>query len=355
MTGVRAMVMRGGTSKGLYFLAEDLPAEPEARDELLLRLMGSPDERQIDGMGGGHPLTSKVAIVSTSAEPGVDVAYLFLQVGVGQAIVSDRQTCGNLLAGVGPFALERGLVPQPPGGEARVRIRMVNTGGNVVATFPVEPDGAPRYEGDTVISGVPGTGSRIHLEFETDDEAAAAILPTGNVVDEVAGTLVTCVDNGMPVVVIRAEDLEVSGYESCEELESDTELRRRLEAIRLAAGPLMGLGEVEHTSVPKLTLIAPPQHDGAVMTRTFIPHRCHAAIGVLGAVSVATACRLPGSVAEGVARRTDDAEVTVEHPSGSFTATLKLRTDADGAPTIERAGIVRTARLLMDGTAYPRP
>ena len=352
--GVRCMVMRGGTSKGLYFLVDDLPADEAERDDLLLRIMGSPDRRQIDGMGGAHPLTSKVAVVGPSADGSADVDYHFLQVVVDEAVVTDRQNCGNLLAGVGPFALERGLVGAPPGFIARVRIRMVNTGGLATATVPVL-DGRPRYDGPTAISGVPGTAAPIRLDFEgVAGSSCGALLPTGRTVDEVCGLRVTLIDNGMPVVVLAAGDLGVTGLEPCAELEADSRLRDTLEKVRVAAGPLMNLGDVGPATVPKLTLVAPPADPAATLaTRTFIPHRCHDAIGVLGAVSVATAALLPEGPAADVARLDGTGTVTVEHPTGTFEAAVDLVT-VDGKPVVERAGIIRTARKLMDGVVFPR-
>jgi 4-oxalomesaconate tautomerase len=350
--GIRCMVMRGGTSKGLYFLADDLPADGAARDHLLLRIMGSPDERQIDGMGGAHPLTSKVAVVGPGTE-GHTIDYHFLQVVVDQAVVTDRQNCGNLLAGVAPFALERGLVEPPVGDTATVRIRMLNTGGWATATVPLR-DGRPRYDGTTAISGVPGTAAPIRLDFEgVAGSSCGALLPTGRAVDEVCGLAVTLVDNGMPVVVLRARDLDVTGHESCAELEANAALREILEKVRLAAGPLMNLGDVAATTVPKLTLVSAPRAGGAIATRTFIPHRCHDAIGVLGAVSVATAALLPEGPAAEVAVHESGDTVSVEHPTGTFDAAIQL-TMVDGDPVVERAGIIRTARKLMDGMVFAR-
>ncbi len=354
--GIRCMVMRGGTSKGLYFLADDLPDRAPARDAVLLSVMGSPDARQIDGMGGAHPLTSKVAVVSPGTG-GADIDYHFLQVVVDEAVVSDRQNCGNLLAGVGPFALERGLLAAPADAadSMAIRIRMLNTGGIATATVAL-CDGRPRYDGDTAISGVPGTGAPIRLDFEgVAGSSCGALLPTGHVTDEVAGLTVTLVGNGMPVVVLRASDLGITGYETCAELEANEELRTELERVRVAAGPLMALGDVRSTTVPKLTLVAPPQAGGALATRTFIPHRCHEAIGVLGAVSVATAALLPDGPAAEVARLDGSDTVTIEHPTGTFDAAVVLAPGAgDGGPVVERAGIIRTARKLMDGMVFPR-
>jgi 4-oxalomesaconate tautomerase len=351
------MVMRGGTSKGLYFLADDLPTDEAGRDDLLLRIMGSPDARQIDGMGGAHPLTSKVAVVGPATADTADVDYHFLQVVVDEAVVTDRQNCGNLLAGVAPFALERGLVAAPAGGDTTaIRIHMVNTGGLATATVPIT-DGLPRYDGPASISGVPGTAAPVRLDFEgVAGSSCGALLPTGRAVDQVDGLTVTLIDNGMPVVVLRAGDLGVTGHETCAELEADASLRETLERVRLAAGPLMNLGDVAATTVPKLTLVAAPREGGAIATRTFIPHRCHEAIGVLGAVSVATAALLADGPAAEVAKVADAEEgrvVTIEHPTGTFDAAVDLSL-VDDVPVVERAGIIRTARKLMDGTVFPR-
>lgn len=355
--GVRCAVMRGGTSKGLYFLAGDLPSDPVERDDLLLRVMGSPDARQIDGLGGANPLTSKVAVVSPSDRHDADVDYLFLQVFVDQAIVTDRQNCGNILAGIGPFAVERGLVPTTAGDTAAsVRIFMVNTDSVGTATFPLRHDGRPDYSGDTAIDGVPGTAAAITIDFaDIAGGSCGALLPTGNAVDVIDGVEVTLIDNGMPVVVMRAADLGISGSETPQELEANGELRERVERIRLQAGPLMHLGDVAAASVPKMGLVSPPTGDGHINTRMFIPHRCHDAIGVLAGVSVATAALLPRSPAASVVRRGDHPGfITCEHPTGVFTAAIDATVDDDGTVTVRRSGIVRTARMLMDGTAFPR-
>jgi 4-oxalomesaconate tautomerase len=350
------MLMRGGTSKGAYFLAGDLPTDPAARDDFLMRVMGTPDRRQIDGVGGAHPLTSKVAVVSPSERPDADVEYLFLQVFVDEPIVTDQQNCGNILAGIGPFAVERGLVaPRPDAEHVSVRIFMVNTDSLATATFPIV-DGLPRYAGEATIDGVPGTAAAITLDFEdVAGGSCGALLPTGNPVDVIDGVEVTMIDNGMPVVVMRAADLGVGGHEPPAELEGNAALRARLEAIRLVAGPLMNLGDVTAASVPKLTLVSPPVGDGDLDTRTFIPHRCHEAIGVLGAVSVATAALLPGSPAASVLRQsTDPSRITCEHPTGTFTAAIDAELSEHGVLTVNRSGIIRTARKLMDGTVFPR-
>ncbi len=351
--GVLCMVMRGGTSKGLYFVADDLPVEPADRDIFLLSAMGSPDDRQIDGLGGGHPLTSKVAVVSKSADDDADVDYLFLQVFVDRPVVTDAQNCGNILAAVGPFAVERGLAaPTVVDGVATVRIRMLNTGGIAVAQFPVN-DGRPEYGGTTTIAGVPGTAGEVRIDFaDTAGSSCGSLLPTGNVIDTIGGVAVTLIDNGMPVVVMKAADVGVTGYEEPAVLEANAELRGRIESIRLTAGPMMNLGDVTALTVPKLTLVAAPRDGGALCTRTFIPHRCHDSIGVLGAVSVATAALLRGSPAADVATIAGETMV-VEHPTGTFDVAIGF-TDVDGVPQVERSGIIRTARKLMDGYIFAK-
>ncbi|MEY4268889.1 MAG: hypothetical protein RLZZ58_105 [Pseudomonadota bacterium] len=349
MTAVRCMWMRGGTSKGGYFLADDLPADSDDRDQFLLAAMGSPDPRQIDGMGGADPLTSKVAVVRRSARAGIDVDYLFLQVFVDQALVTDAQNCGNILAGVGPFAIERGLVTAT-GAETPVRIFMENTGQVAVALVQT-PDGGVRYHGDARIDGVPGTHAPIPLEFrDTAGSSCGALLPTGNAVDIVDGIAVTLIDNGMPCVVMRAVDVGVTGYEDRDTLDGNSALKARIEAIRLAAGPMMNLGDVADKSVPKMMLVAPPRHGGAVTVRSFIPHRAHAAIGVLGAVSVASACLVPGGPAATVAAIPGGARklISVEHPTGEMSCVLEL--DDDGA--VRSAALLRTARKLFDGQLF---
>jgi 4-oxalomesaconate tautomerase len=349
-TGIPCDAMRGGTSKGLVFRRDDLPSDRAVRDAVLLAAMGSPDEREIDGMGGAHPLTSKVAVVSASDHDGADVDYLFLQVWPDRPEVSDSQNCGNMLAAVGPFAIEHGLV-EACDGVTPVRIWMENT--DTLATAFVEtPGGAVRYDGDARIDGVPGSHAPIPLEFaDTAGSSCGALLPTGNVVDEIAGVRVTCIDNGMPVVCLAAADLGLTGAETPAEIEAMPEVKARIEEVRLAAGPLMNLGDVTNQTVPKMSLLSPPVEGGHVSTRTLIPHRVHEAIGVLGAVSVATACLLPGSVGAEVAEIPSydgPLDVVVEHPTGFFTVSLEVDSSS-GTPDVRRAALLRTARLLMRG------
>ncbi len=350
-TAIPCLQLRGGSSKGLFFKASDLPADPAVRQRVLLATMagaGPGDKRQVDGLGGGDPLTSKVAIVARSSRPGVDLEYEFVQVVVGSGTTDGTQNCGNLLAGVVPFAVETGLLPATDG-ETRAQVFLVNSD-SVCEVVVQTPGGRVQYAGDTRIDGVPGTAAPILCHYlDTAGSACGSLLPTGNLIDVIDGIRVTCLDNGMPVVLLRAADLGLSGYETPEALNADGDLRSRLEAIRLQAGPLMNLGDVRTKVVPKMCLIAPPRHGGVVHTRTFIPHVCHAAIGVLGAVSVATACVLPGTVADGVASLPAGSNVySVEHPSGEFSVTLEI--DRSGPqPVVRRAGLVRTARLLSRG------
>ena len=353
LRAIRCTLMRGGTSKGLYFHERDLPAERETRDRVLLAAMGSPDVRQIDGVGGAHPLTSKVAVIRRCDDERADVDYLFLQVVVDEAEVSDSQNCGNILAGVGPWAIENGLVPIA-GAVTPVRIHMVNTGSIAVAYVPT-PNGAVEYEGDARIDGVPGTAAAIPLEFlDVAGSSCGALLPTGAVVDEVNGVAVTCIDNGMPVVLLRAADFDVSGEETPEQLENNVALKAKIEAIRLAIGPRMNLGDVTKKTVPKMCLVSPPRQGGAISTRTFIPHRVHESIGVLGAVSVATACMVPGSVAAQLAQLSRDSaaqRIEVEHPTGFFTVDMEVTTEGDEVH-VRRSALLRTARKLMSGEVF---
>jgi 4-oxalomesaconate tautomerase len=347
--GTRVMWMRGGTSKGGFFLAQDLPADQSERDAVLLRIMGSPDVRQIDGMGGANPLTSKVAVVKRSDRPGVDVDYLFLQVVLEKALVSDKQNCGNMLAGVGPFAIERGLVAAWPG-TTDVRIFMENTEQIAVASVHT-PGGSVSYEGGANIDGVPGTAAPISIIFEdTAGSSCGALLPTGKAQDEINGIAVTLIDNGMPCVILDGADLGISGQETPEELDANSELKAQLEAIRLLAGPMMNLGDVAQATVPKMTLVSPALNGGIISTRSFIPHKCHDAIGVLAAVTVASACLLEDGPARRIAVTSEGRTRTlsIEHPTGEFTVVAKL----DEADAIISAGVLRTARKLMDGYAF---
>jgi 4-oxalomesaconate tautomerase len=347
--GVRCMWMRGGTSKGGYFLAEDLPSDTAERDAFLLRIMGSPDDRQIDGMGGADPLTSKVAVVQKSRRDGVDIDYLFLQVFVDQALVSDAQNCGNILAGIGPFAIERGLVAAH-NGETKVTIYMENTGQIAVASVQT-PGGVPIYSGDAQIDGVPGTAAPVPLEFrDTAGSSCGALLPTGNAVDIINGVACTLIDNGMPCIIMKAQDVGASGYESRDQLDAAEDVKATIEAIRLAAGERMNLGDVSEKSVPKMMLVAPPRNGGAITVRSFIPRRAHAGVGVLAAVTVATAALIKGTPAADVANVPDghSKSLSVEHPTGETTCVMEV--DKDG--NVTSAAMLRTARKLMDGVIF---
>ena len=355
LTPVPCILMRGGTSRGPFFLESDLPADPALRDRVLLAAMGSPDPRQIDGLGGAHPLTSKVGIVRKSATPGVDLDFLFAQLQPDRDTVDVTPNCGNMLAAVLPFALERGLI-RPGAATTTARVLTLNTGMQCDVTVPT-PDGRLRYGGDARIDGVPGTAAPITINFlDTAGSVCPALLPSGRVLDRVAvggaapfAIDATLIDNGMPMVLVRAADLGMSGYEDVATLDADTALRATLEALRLACGPLMGLGDVASKTYPKMCLVAPPRAGGSVATRCFIPHVCHEAIGVLAAVTVATACVLEGSVTAGIARVEPGLAptISVEHPSGEFSVALGL--DAADPQQVERAALLRTARPIMRG------
>ena len=352
-TPIPCLFMRGGTSRGPFFLETDLPADVPTRDKVLLAVMGSPDRRQIDGLGGANPLTSKVGIVRRSRAEGVDLDFLFAQVVVDKALVDTTPNCGNMLAAVVPFALERGLV-KPQGDTTTLRVLTLNTDMKCDVTVQT-PGGQVRYDGDARIDGVPGTSAPITINFlETAGSVAASLLPTGRVLDKVTvagvGAIeVTCIDNGMPLVMMRAKDLNRTGYESVADLNADTELKTRLEALRLHCGELMGLGDVTSKTYPKMCLIAPPKDGGSIATRCFIPHVCHDAIGVLAAVTVGTACVLEGSVTRGIAvvPPGNVKTISVEHPTGEFSVELGI--DPANPQNVTRAALLRTARLLMRG------
>jgi len=356
---VRCLLMRGGTSKGPFFRASDLPADIPTRDRVLLAVMGSPDKRQIDGLGGAHPLTSKVGIVSTSQRPSVDLEFLFAQLQPDKDTVDTTPNCGNMLAGVVPFALETGLV-KAQGATSTFRVLTLNT--DMACDITVQtPGGVVEYEGDARIDGAPGSSAPITINFlDTAGSVCGALLPTGHVRDTITVegpgfapfTLdVTCIDNGMPLVMFKAEDIGRTGYEGVAELNADAELKAKIEALRLAIAPKMGLGDVREKPYPKMTLIAPPRAGGALCTRSFIPHVCHDAIGVLAAVTVGTACVLEGSVCDGVAVVPKGAtkKVSVEHPTGEFS--VELETDPADPQKVTKAALLRTARLLMRGEA----
>jgi 4-oxalomesaconate tautomerase len=355
LRAIACTLMRGGTSRGPFFVEADLPHDTAARDRVLLAAMGSPDPRQIDGLGGGHPLTSKVGIVRRSTMPGVDLDFLFAQLQPHSDTVDVTPNCGNMLAAVLPFALERGLLPVATGATT-ARILTLNTGMQCDVTMPT-PGGTLQYGGDARIDGVPGTAAPISINFlDTAGSVCPALLPTGRALDriEVPGDVpfavdATLIDNGMPIVLVRAADFGITGDEPAAELTANDALRGRLEALRLAAGPLMGLGDVRTKNYPKMCLIAAPRHGGAVATRCFIPHVCHDAIGVLAAVTVATACVLPGAIADGIATVADGDEPTlsIEHPTGEFSVALTLDPDQPGQ--VLRAALLRTARPIMRG------
>lgn len=364
-TFIPTLFMRGGTSRGPFFLASDLPNDVATRDRVLLAVMGSPDKRQIDGLGGANPLTSKVGIVSLSKTLGVNLDFLFAQVQPEKDTVDTTPNCGNMLAAVVPFALERGLI-EAHEDTTTVRVLTLNTNMqcDVTVQTPITPLGRKvQYEGEARIDGVPGTAAPITINFlDTAGSVCSALLPTGKVLDEVTVipneavggfepfTLnITCIDNGMPLVIFRASDMDRTGYESLTEMNADTELKIRIEALRLKVGHLMGLGDVSAKNYPKMTLISPPRNGGSLNTRSFIPHICHDAIGVLAAVTVGTACVLDGSITQGVAVIPQGSPkiISVEHPTGEFSVELGL--DPANSQAVTRAALLRTARLIMRG------
>lgn len=348
-TAIPCVLMRGGTSRGLYFLARDLPDAPYRRDRILMAAMGSPDSRQIDGAGGGTSTSSKVAIVSPSADDDADVDYLFAQVGVDTPTVDTAPSCGNILAGVGPYAIEQGLVAAAPG-RTTVRIRNVNTGTIIDATVET-PDGEVTFDGDQEIDGVPGSGAPIRLSFRSPMGAKTGrLLPTGTAADRIGGVEVTCIDAAMPMVVIEASSLGLKGDEAPAALDADAALLERIEAIRREAGRRMGLGDVAGSVIPKVAIVSPPRRGGGLCARYFVPDRCHAAIAATGAITLAACAVVDGSVVSRVARgvRETSGRVTIEHPAGAMAVDLECG-GSGRSPVISRASIVRTARPIFVG------
>jgi 4-oxalomesaconate tautomerase len=345
---IPCLFMRGGSSRGPFFNEADLPADIAQRDRVLLAVMGSPDRRQIDGLGGAHPLTSKVGIVRLSKTAGVDLDFLFAQLQPDKDTVDTTPNCGNMLAAVVPFALETGLL-KAQGDTTTLRVLTLNTDMQCDITVQT-PGGQISYEGDARIDSVPGVSAPIKINFlDTAGSVAPGLLPTGNVRDVIDGIEVTCIDNGMPLVMFKASDVGRSGYETVAQMNADTELKARIERLRIAAGHAMKLGDVTEKPYPKMTLIAAPQHGGALSTRSFIPHVCHDAIGVLAAVTVGTACVLDGSITQGIAvvPSGNAKTISVEHPTGEFS--VELVVDPQNPQSVLSAALLRTARLIMRG------
>jgi len=353
------MFMRGGTSRGPFFLLEDLPADPEVRDRVLLAAMGSPDPRQIDGLGGATTVTSKVAMVSPSQRPGIDVDYRFAQVWLDKAIVDTAPSCGNMLAGVGPFAIERGLVT-PDADETRVRIFDVNTGSRIEAIVQT-PGGTVTYAGDQRIDGVPGTAAPVVLSFsDVVGSKCGAMFPTGAVQEEIDGVAVSCIDVAVPMVMMRAGDLGLSGYDPVE-ITGNSVLMQRIEKIRLEAGRRMGLGDVAESVVPKVGIFALPRRGGVVHSCYLTPHHVHATHAITGAISVACCASIHGTVAQEVVRSPVvrviepalilNTAVCIEHPSGAIDVYLETAEGGAGL-TVRRANIVSTTRKIIDGRVF---
>lgn len=349
LISIPCVLMRGGTSRGPFFLADDLPADPTARDQILLSIMGSGHPLQIDGIGGGNPVTSKVAIVGPGTVPGTDVDYLFAQVRVDEQIVDTSPNCGNMLAAVGPFAIEAGLVA-PRGDTTLVRIHNVNTGKVIEAEVPT-PNGAVAYLGDAAIDGVPGAAAPIALTFmDAAGARTGQLFPTGNPVDVIDGVEATCIDCAMPMLLLSAEALGVTGYETASELNANLDLLKRLEALRIRAGEMMGMGDVRRQVTPKPVLLSKPRNGGCLNVRYFMPHECHPSLATTGAVGISTACISAGTVASRlVGLKSAPVTLMLEHPSGHLDVRLQHR---DGKVV---AGILRTARRLFEGHVFAKP
>ncbi|AIN63214.1 TPA: 4-oxalomesaconate tautomerase [Providencia stuartii] len=349
MKKIPCMLMRGGTSKGVFLLADDLPKNIQERDELILAIMGSGHALQIDGIGGGSPQTSKVAIISRSPHPDADIDYLFAQVSVTERIVDTAPNCGNILCAVGAYAIEKGLMPIT-GDETTIRIRNINTNTFVNATVQT-PNGHIVYEGDTTIASVPGHAAPIALTFlNACGTKTGKLLPTGHAIDTFDGVEVSCIDMAMPVVLIDAPQLNKTGYESAAQLEADKAFMQRLESIRRQAGLAMGLGDVSQKVIPKPVLVSPAIHGGTVNVRYFMPHKCHGALAVTGAIAIATGTILENSVIKRyLTKNVDMQHISIEHLSGHFDVSLNQQGDF---PEGLQASIIRTARKLFSGDVY---
>ena len=348
-TPIPFLFFRGGTSRGPYFARADLPTDPEDLARVLIAAVGAGHPLNIDGIGGGNPVTTKVAMLARSDDPWADVDYVFAQVSVADRTVDLRPTCGNILSGVGPAALEMGLV-EATGPETRVRIHAVNSGARVEATVRTRAGGVV-YDGDTAIDGVPGTAAPVDLQFmDTVGRATGALLPTGSRIDTFGGVAVTCMDVAMPMVIARATDFGLAGHETAEALDADDALLARIEAVRIEAGAAMGIADVPRSVTPKFGLLAAPRAGGAVAARYFMPWRAHPTMAVTGAQCLAACVLTPGTVADGVAVDPGDgpATVTLEHPGGRIDVRMDYARDGDRV-TLRSAGLIRTARLLARG------
>lgn len=343
--------MRGGTSKGVYFALDDLPADEATRNALILRLVGG-DARQINGLGGGDMLTAKVAVVSRSAEPQVDLDYRFIQVVPGENRVDTGPTCGNILSAVGAFAIERGMLAAADG-ETTVTVRDINTGARIEQVVQT-PAARVRYDGDTAIAGAPDTAAPVRLYYlDFVGVKTGALFPANARQQTIAAARVTCIDAAMPCVIAAADSMGARGDESRDELQNNARLLSRVEEVRLAAARQMGMGDARGKVTPKFILVSAARGGGAVCARYFTPVTAHAAFAVSGGIALAVAALSGGTTANdcatlpAVADITDEVTLAIEHPSGDMQ--VSVRRDADGAPV--KAGIVRTARLIMIGEA----
>lgn len=348
-TVIPFLFMRGGTSRGPYLNRADLPKDHDTLARVLIAMIGSGHPLNIDGIGGGNAVTTKVAMLSRSEGDWADIDYFFAQVSVEDRSVDFKPTCGNILSGVGPAAIEMGLIPAS-GAETEVKIRAVNTGARVVASVQT-PGGAVTYTGDAVVDGVPGAAAPVSLQFmDTIGGATGAFLPTGNLVDTFDGVDVTCMDVAMPMVIAKAEAFGLTGYEDAETLNANTAFFAAMQAVRIKAGVAMGIADVASSVTPKFGLLAPAKDGGTIATRYFMPWKTHPTMAVTGAQCLASCILTPGTVADGMAARSNDrpATVTLEHASGQIDVLVDYDLTADGID-LRSAGLVRTARLLARG------
>ncbi len=351
-TSTPFIFMRGGSSRGPYLKRNDLPEDLGKLSSVLTSIVGAGHPFNIDGIGGGTAVTTKVAMLSKSDDDWADVDYFFAQVGVEEKLVDFKPTCGNILVGVGPAAIEMGLV-EPTGDLTEVKIRAVNTGA-LVSEIVQTTGGVVQYDGDAAIDGVPGTAAPIQLRFmKVEGSLTGALFPTGEVQEVINGVPVTCMDVAMPMVIGLASDFGITGYESAAELDENKDLFSKMEAIRLIAGERMGLGDVTKSVTPKFGLLAEARNGGSACVRYFMPWKCHPTLAVTGSQCLASCLLAPGSVAEGLLTIRPDtpAELTLEHPMGMMEVVIDYG-EEDGKFTVKSAGLLRTARKLATGEVF---
>jgi 2-methylaconitate cis-trans-isomerase PrpF len=351
-TAIPYVFMRGGSSRGPYFNIDDLPKDRDALAKVLVSVLGSGHPLNIDGIGGGNAVTTKVAMLSKSEDPWADVDYFFAQVSVLDGLVDFKPSCGNILAGVASAAIEMGLVT-PRGETTSVNIRAVNTESKTKAVVQT-PGGQITYDGTAQIDGVPGTAAPVALNFlEVAGSLTNRFLPTGNLIDVVDGIEVTCMDVAMPMVIARASDFGLSATETVAELDENKAFFAKMEAIRIKAGAMMGMGDCTKSVTPKFGLLAPSGVPNTIRTRYFMPWNTHPTMAVTGSQCLASCALAKGTIAEGMMEVEGAPPVTIqlEHPMGKMDVIVDY-TEGQGGFQHQSTGIIRTCRKLAQGQVF---